>query len=115
MIRENSREDIIEASRELVVFMVELNDVRVEDISFILFTVTPDIDAAFPASAVRLMGEPWSLLACIDVLQMNVDGAVNGLIRALMVAETERGLGDIVHPYLRGAEKLRPDRSISRD
>ena len=113
-IKENTREEILEASWELVSTAIKLNNVEVEDISHIIFSATPDINVAFPAASVRLQGSPWDLLACLDVQQMEVANATKGLIRIMMVVNTDRRLGEIIHPYLRGAEKLRPDRKLQK-
>lgn len=107
----NNKDEILAATRDLVSCMTERNGIDAEDISCIIFTVTPDITAAFPASAVRLQGEPWSHLACIDVQQMDSPDGMKGVIRALMQVETEKKLDEIIHPYLRDAIKLRPDRA----
>ncbi len=109
-INHNDKDEILEATRDLISCMVERNGIDVGNISCIIFTVTPDITAAFPASAVRLQGEPWSNLACIDVQQMDSPDGMKGVIRALMQVETEKKLEEIEHSYLRGAVKLRPDR-----
>lgn len=111
-IYENTRDGILEAARELVLSMVELNEIRVDMISHVIFTSTTDITAAFPASVLREMGRPWSLLPGLDFTQMPVDGADMGIIRALMVVETEKKPEEMVHPYLRGTHRLRPDRKI---
>lgn len=104
------KNEIISAAQELVLKMAELNDVSVEEISHIIFTVTPDIRTAFPGSAVRLLGAPWNQLAVLDFAQADIEGALPRVIRALMSVETSKSLKEIVHPYLRGAHVLRPDR-----
>ena len=110
-ISQNNKDEILEASWDLISCMVKRNCIDAENISCIFFTVTPDITAAFPASAVRLQGEPWSHLACIDVQQMDSPDGMKGVIRALMQVETEKNLDEIEHIYLRHATKLRPDRA----
>lgn len=110
-INENNRDEILESSWDLISQMVKSNSIRVEDISCIIFTATSDITATFPAYAVRLHGKPWSDIACIDVQQMETIGGMKRVIRVLMQAETEKKPDEIIHPYLRGAAGLRPDRA----
>lgn len=109
-VEANDAEEIKKATTELVLEMIVKNEINVEDISFITFTLTEDLNAAFPAAAVREMGKPWSELACIDMKEINVPGSMKGVVRALMVARTNQDFFDIIHPYLRGTQELRPDR-----
>lgn len=107
----NDKDEIMKATRELVLAMTVKNEVNVEDISFLQFTLTEDLDATFPSTAVRDMGKPWSDLPSLDMKQANVPGAMDKVIRALMVVRTDKDFMDIIHPYLRGTQSLRPDRS----
>lgn len=109
-VEENEALQIIKATQELVLAMTVKNEINLEDISFITFTVTDDLNAAFPAAAVREMGKPWSDLACLDMKAVDIPGEMEKVIRALMVVKTEKNLFQIVHPYLRGTKSLHPDR-----
>ena len=52
----NTREAILAATRELLVALVDANSLREPDIASVFFTVTPDLNAAFPARAVARSG-----------------------------------------------------------
>ena len=52
----NTREAILDATRELLAAIVDANELRVDDIASVYFTMTPDLDAAFPARSTRDMG-----------------------------------------------------------
>ncbi len=52
-VAENDAEEIIEMTGLLLTKITEENDVCEEDIISIIFTVTKDLDAAFPAAAAR--------------------------------------------------------------
>ena len=109
-VKENTHQEITKATQELFLTMLVKNNINVEDIAFIIFTSTNDLDAAFPSFGVRSLGKPFSDLATIDMPQMNVKGSLPKTIRALMLVNTEKDLDNIIHPYLKGAEVLRPDR-----
>ena len=51
---ENSRECILESSRELIKSIIEKNSLKIDDIVSIVFTATRDLDKAYPAVAARI-------------------------------------------------------------
>ena len=68
----NSKEAILEATRELLGKLVEANDIDVDDVAAVYFTATDDLDAEFPPLAARQMG--WVETALICGREMNVAG-----------------------------------------
>lgn len=105
LARENSREAIHEAIRELVAAIVEANSIHVDDLASATFTTTPDLNAAFPAEAVRHMG--WEYVPMLGAVEMAKDGAPERCIRVLLHWNTTRGPREIKHIYLKGTESLR--------
>lgn len=103
----NTREAILDATRELVQEIVRVNNVCIDDIASAVFSVTPDLDAAFPASAARSLG--WDHVSLLDVCEPHVPKALPLCIRVLLHWNTERPQKEILHVYLRAARKLRPD------
>ena len=103
----NTREAILEATRELLTAMMEANQIRVEDIASAIFTTTPDLTAEFPAVAAREMG--WSHVALLCSHEMSVPGSLPMCLRVLLHVNTDRRPEEIVHVYLRGARVLRPE------
>lgn len=103
----NTSEHILGATRELLVAMQQRNEFKLDDISFVLFTVTPDLDATFPAEAARHMG--WKLVPMVCAREIPVPGALPRVIRVLLTVHTRRTPEEICHVYLGGAERLRPD------
>jgi chorismate mutase len=69
------------------------------------FTVTNDLDAAFPAKALRELGH--SQLSAIDTKAPNVVNDLEGCIRVLVTYKDEI---EVTHTYLGEAKNLRPDR-----
>ncbi len=103
----NEREAILEATRELLGAMAEANGLQPGELASAIFTLTPDLDAAFPAAAARELG--WGEVPLLDVLEIDVPGSLPRCIRALLHWNTGKAASEIVHIYLRGARALRPD------
>jgi chorismate mutase len=106
-VERNTREAILDATRELLEHMIQANDIRAEDVATAWFTTTPDLNADFPAIAARHLG--WAQVALMDAHHMNVPGALPMCLRVSLLVNTIRRQEEIVHVYLRGARVLRPD------
>ncbi len=107
-VERNDAQEILSATRELLAALVQANGIDPADLASAIFTVTPDLDAAFPARAARELG--WIDAALLDMQQAPVPGALPRCIRVLLHWNTDRPAREIVHVYLRGARVLRPDR-----
>ena len=106
-VEENTAEAILAATRELLALIIEVNDLRVEDVASAIFTTTPDLTAAFPAQAAREMG--WHDVALLDAQEIPVPASLERCIRVLIHWNTERDQSEIKHVYTKGARELRPD------
>ncbi|MCX7839080.1 MAG: chorismate mutase [Anaerolineae bacterium] len=104
---ENTRQAILDATRELLLAIVQANQLDVADIISVWFTMTPDLDAAFPARAARELG--WTNVALLDAQAPRVVNDVPRCIRVMIHCETNRTASDLRHIYLREAKHLRPD------
>jgi chorismate mutase len=105
--KSNSAGDILEATGELLMRIVEANGVAAEDVASVFFTATPDLTAAFPARAARDMG--WQHVALLDAQEIPVPGSLSHCVRVLIHWNTAKTQAEIRHVYLRGAVSLRPD------
>ncbi|HEU5088279.1 MAG TPA: chorismate mutase [Roseiflexaceae bacterium] len=105
----NTRDAILDATREMLEQIVAANDLRVEDIASAIFSTTPDLTAEFPAVAARQIG--WLDTALMCTHEMAVPGSLERCIRVLIHWNTTRQPGEIVHVYVRGAQRLRPERA----
>ncbi|MDZ7265819.1 MAG: chorismate mutase [candidate division KSB1 bacterium] len=103
----NTCEAILDATRELLLAIVQANQLTVADIVSVWFTMTPDLDAAFPARAARELG--WTCVALLDTQAPRIAQDVPRCIRVMMHCETERTISDLRHIYLREAKHLRSD------
>jgi len=103
----DTTEGILGATQRLLTAIVEANRIATEDIASVLFTVTPDLKAQFPAAAARRMG--WTLVPLLNFTEIAVPGGLERCIRVLLHLNTTLGQAEIVHVYLEGARALRPD------
>lgn len=103
----NTREAILAATRELLDALIRANQIQMADVASIYFTLTPDLDAAFPAAAAREMG--WADTALLDAQAPRVSNDIARCIRVLIHWNTNRAREQLCHIYLHGASQLRPD------
>ena len=101
----NTEEAIHEATSELVQALIDSNDLKEDSLAAVFFTLTPDLDAAFPATAARSLA--WANAPLIDITQVVVEGSLPRCIRILILVNTDREPKDLVYKYLKGAESLR--------
>ena len=101
----NSKEAILEATKELLGRLVEANDIDVRDVAAAYFTATDDLDAEFPALAARQIG--WTQAALMCAREMNVEDGANRCIRVLLLVNTDKTPDGIEFVYLKGASNLR--------
>jgi chorismate mutase len=102
---EDTREDIHSATVELVKAMLDANGIQSNDLASAFFTTTPDLHAAFPAEAARLMG--WEYVPMLGAIEMDKPGAPARCIRVMLHWNTVKGQREIKHIYLKGTESLR--------
>ncbi len=104
----NVREEIMDATQELLTEMVSANDVASEDLGAVYFTMTKDLNAEFPAVAAReRLG--WRLVPLINSIEIDRPGSMSKCIRVLMYWNTTRSQSEVRHVYLRDAVALRSD------
>jgi chorismate mutase len=105
-VERNDRDEILGATRELLELLVRLNGLRPEDIAYVWFTVTPDLDAEFPAFAAREIG--WTEVPLMCGREIPVPGAIAGCIRVLVDWNTAKSQREVRHAFLHRAKELRP-------
>lgn len=98
---------IVDATKRLLSAMIERNAVALDDIASVLFSLTPDLRAVFPALGAREMG--WTHVPMLHFCEIDVPGSLARVIRVLMHVNTSRAIDEIDHVYLDGAVVLRPD------
>jgi chorismate mutase len=104
----NDGADITAKIARVYDLMTGRNGIREEDIVSLIFSVTSDIDAKNPASALRESGRARDI-ALFSAREPSVKGGLPGIIRLLMHCYIEENTIPN-HIYTEGAEVLRPDR-----
>jgi chorismate mutase len=106
-VDKNEAREIIDSTRLLLESITEKNNLTGTDIISIFFSVTDDLDTAFPAVAAREIG--WTEAALMCTNEINVPGSLKKCIRVLMHINCDKSGIPVKHVYLRGAKILRPD------
>ena len=101
----NTKEDIVEATRQMLVSLVEANDLRKEDVISAFFTTTKDLNTQFPAVAARKIG--WTEVALMCSHEMFVPDAQGKCIRVMVHVNTDKSPQEINNVYLKDAVNLR--------
>ena len=112
-VKENSREQILEATQKLLEEILERNpEMDPPEIASAIFSVTEDLNAAFPAKAARIIG--WNMVPLFGAKEISAPDGIQMCIRVLIHWNTELPQEDIEHVYLGEAKKLRPDLDKNR-
>ena len=101
----NTKQSIYASTKDLLREMIKANEVKQDDIASIIFTVTDDLNAAFPAKAAREMGLSNIPLLCSR--EINVPNSLQSCLRILILFNTNKKPDDIKNIYLKGAADLR--------
>lgn len=106
-VPENTKEAILEGTRNLLAEIINSNEIKTSDLISIIFTMTGDLNAVFPAVAAREMGLNDVPLMCSN--EIDVPGSLRSCVRVLIHINTDKANSEIKHIYLKGAAVLRPD------
>jgi len=109
----NDKEQILDATRELLETILERNpEMESDSIASVFFSVTEDLDAVFPAKAARQIG--WVMVPLFGSQEITAPDGLEKCIRVLIHWNTELTQEEIQHVYLREAKKLRQDLTGNR-
>ena len=101
----NTVEAIYSATREMLEYLIEANGIEERDVAMAYFTVTPDLNAAFPAAAARQLG--WNNTALMCATEIPVPDSLPSCVRVLILVNTEKEPQELKNVYLKGTEVLR--------
>jgi chorismate mutase len=105
-VPDNSAAAILAATEELMAELMARNELEIDQFVSCIFTVTDDLNAAFPALAARRIGFDRVPLICTR--EIDVPGALPQVIRVL--AHYYAPSGHVArHVYLGEARRLRAD------
>ena len=108
---QNEPQAILDATQELLAALLQANpSLRLEDLACAVFTMTEDLNAAYPAEAARRMG--WSAVPMLCAQEIPVPGSLPACIRVLLQWNTDLPQQAIRHVYLGEATRLRPDLAL---
>lgn len=111
-VEQDTKEQLEKATVELYSKIVEANDLKTENISHIIFTLTKDLKSAFPAKFLRENFDiPYVPLMCMN--ELDVELSLQKCLRVLVVVNTDKKQDEIKHIYLGGAKVLRRDLPLS--
>lgn len=105
-VERNEAQAILDATDELMRELMSRNELEPETLVSVIFTLTDDLDAEFPAVAARRLGLDRVPLLCVR--EVPVPGSLPRVIRVLAhyYAPQEH---EPRHVYLREARTLRAD------
>ena len=101
----NTAEDIYGATREMLQKLIDANGIEEQDVAMAYFTVTPDLNAAFPAAAARQLG--WNNTALMCATEIPVPDSLKSCVRVLILINTDKNPDELHNIYLKGTEVLR--------
>ncbi|MDF0726226.1 chorismate mutase [Cytobacillus sp. S13-E01] len=107
-VKENELNEIIAATEFLLQEMIKANNINPKDVAQVLISVTEDIDAGFPAAALRRI-DGWSFVPVMCMREIPVPGSLAKCIRVMLTVNTKVTQENIFHVYLEDAIQLRPD------
>ena len=104
-VEENSPEAIGSATIKLLTEMVKRNNIDINLISHTIFTLTPDLNADFPAKYARI-NLKWKDVAMMCFNEIEVPNALQKCLRILIVINCSETF-EPEFVYLEGAKDLR--------
>ena len=107
-LKANTKEEIQSATVELLNEMLLKNEIKTDDISFAIFTLTSDLNADFPAKYARL-NCGFNLVPMMCYQELDVPNSLKMCLRILLNINTNKTQDEIKHIYLKGATILRGD------
>lgn len=105
----NTREDILQATTQLLALMIRKNGMEASDVASAIFSTTSDVNAVFPALAARQLG--WLDVPLLCTHEIDVPDSLRMCIRILIHWNTEKLQSEVDHVYVKDAVALRPELS----
>ncbi len=102
---ENTEDALQSATKELLSRLIDANQIHEPDVAAAYFTMTPELNACFPAAAARQLG--WNNTALMGATEVDVPGSLPRCIRVLILLNTDKEPQELVNLYLNGTVVLR--------
>lgn len=107
-VTHNKESEIVEATERLLKEVIEKNDIDPLAVAHVIITVTEDLNAAFPAKALRSFSG-WTYVPVMCSREIPVPNSLPLCIRVMLTVNTDVAQEEIKHVYLEDAVHLRPD------
>lgn len=104
----NDAKEILINTKLLVEDIIKSNQINPDDVASVLISVTPDINATFPAKSIREL-EGWTYVPVMCMQEIAVPSSLEKCVRVMMTVNTLKSQPEIKHIYHYDAKKLRPD------
>jgi chorismate mutase len=102
-------EHIADRVEAMVRSMLDRNGLGTEQLISMLFSATPDVRAAFPATVARARIPELADVPLMNMAELDIEGAMPWCIRVMAHVATDRPRSAVQHVFLEGAAALRPD------
>ena len=107
-VKNNDTQEILNESAIMIKTIIESNNLELDDIVSMCFTMTSDLDSVYPSVAVR------EILTITDIPMLNfeekhIQDSLDKCIRVMIYINTTKNKKDINHVYLNNASNLRSD------
>jgi chorismate mutase len=110
-VQTDQESEILAATTELLTSILQANpSLQPEDLASVIFTLSDDLSAAYPAKAARQLG--WVNVPLMCAREVPVPGGLPRCIRVLIHWNTELPQLAVRHVYLKEAASLRPDLAV---
>jgi chorismate mutase len=106
-VENNDSVEIIDETKKLLNEIIKKNSIEIEDVVSVIFTMTDDLNASFPAIAARQIG--WSDIPLMCMRELDIENSLEKCIRVMFHINTNLNRDEIKHVYLNNAKVLRPD------
>ncbi|WP_102027200.1 chorismate mutase [Salirhabdus sp. Marseille-P4669] len=107
-VTKNDADLMLSATKELLWDMTDKNKIAPQQIASVLISVTNDLNATFPAKALRML-DGWKYVPVMCTNEIPVPDALPNCIRVMLLAETDLAQEEVQHIYHHEAKRLRPD------
>jgi len=104
-IEENTEDSLEKGTLELLQELINKNSINTDLISHVIFTLTDDLNAAFPAKFAR-QKIGWDKVAMMCFHELDVPNSIQMCLRVLIVLNCEENFSPNF-VYLKGADSLR--------
>ncbi len=105
----DSVDSIKSAVIELINGIKDKNNFKTEDIAYVIFTQTDDLQSVYPAKEARENFPDWKYVPMMCNQELKIKNSLEKCLRILIVINTELAQNEINHVYLKGAARLRED------